>query len=290
MAEEKEEILEEEELPAEDDSASMPGCPFWMLTFGDVVSLLMTFFVLILSFSDLDPQGKLSKITFFRGGSGAGDIKVIGGNAAGGAIDISSSGAGGGSGGGPNLQDVRKSIDAKALAFSTENKKTIRYSLNEVNEFLSSSDDEEIGENINVEEGTGGGGFKLSIKEDFAFSVGTARFRPENKEHLDKLASFLADLPNDIIISATSNDYNKIAYPLYPSNMYLSVARASAVAKFLHEAWGIPMERISIKVFPENDKSGDISLVGVSVKQKVVIEVVSEFKGFIRSEMKRHES
>ena len=37
--------------PAED---SPPGAPAWMLTFGDCMTLLLTFFVLMLSFSSFD--------------------------------------------------------------------------------------------------------------------------------------------------------------------------------------------------------------------------------------------
>ena len=48
----------------EDDS---PGIPAWVMTFADLMSLLMCFFVLLLSFSEIDAQkfkqiaGELSK-------------------------------------------------------------------------------------------------------------------------------------------------------------------------------------------------------------------------------------
>ena len=38
----------------EDDEDKAPGAPLWMATFADLMSLLMCFFVLILSFSELD--------------------------------------------------------------------------------------------------------------------------------------------------------------------------------------------------------------------------------------------
>lgn len=39
------------QFPAEEDK---PGAPEWMVTFGDLMSLLLTFFVLLLSFSQMD--------------------------------------------------------------------------------------------------------------------------------------------------------------------------------------------------------------------------------------------
>ncbi|MEP3855448.1 flagellar motor protein MotB [Porticoccus hydrocarbonoclasticus] len=40
----------------EDDDEGAPGAPAWMATFADLMSLLMCFFVLLLSFSELDVQ------------------------------------------------------------------------------------------------------------------------------------------------------------------------------------------------------------------------------------------
>ncbi len=40
----------------EDDDEGPPGAPAWMATFADLMSLLMCFFVLLLSFSELDVQ------------------------------------------------------------------------------------------------------------------------------------------------------------------------------------------------------------------------------------------
>ena len=38
----------------QDEEEKAPGAPLWMATFADLMSLLMCFFVLILSFSELD--------------------------------------------------------------------------------------------------------------------------------------------------------------------------------------------------------------------------------------------
>ena len=42
--------------PAEEPKKIDPGAPKWVVTFGDLMSLLLCFFVLLLSFSELDRQ------------------------------------------------------------------------------------------------------------------------------------------------------------------------------------------------------------------------------------------
>ena len=39
-----------------DEEESPPGTPAWMATFADLMSLLMCFFVLLLSFSEMDVE------------------------------------------------------------------------------------------------------------------------------------------------------------------------------------------------------------------------------------------
>lgn len=52
------------------------GAPDWMLTFGDVISLLLTFFVLLISFSTLDDERLMSVFGIVQGALGA--VKVAG--------------------------------------------------------------------------------------------------------------------------------------------------------------------------------------------------------------------
>ena len=43
-------------MPAEEPKKVEPGAPKWVVTFGDLMSLLLCFFVLLLSFSEMDRQ------------------------------------------------------------------------------------------------------------------------------------------------------------------------------------------------------------------------------------------
>ncbi len=48
-----------------------PGCPLWMLSFGDTISLLVTFFVMLLAFSDFDEAKLLNLMGALKGGLSA---------------------------------------------------------------------------------------------------------------------------------------------------------------------------------------------------------------------------
>ena len=64
---EEEEELEEEELEEEKASGDCPKCPSlapaWMATFADMATLLMAFFVLILSFVEMDTPSIFKEVS-----------------------------------------------------------------------------------------------------------------------------------------------------------------------------------------------------------------------------------
>lgn len=45
-----------------------PGCPLWMVTFGDAVSLLVTFFVMLVSFADFEEHALQNMLGALKGG------------------------------------------------------------------------------------------------------------------------------------------------------------------------------------------------------------------------------
>lgn len=51
------------------------GCPLWMVTFGDAMSLLVTFFVMLIAFSSLEEQKLAELLGLLRGAMGAADVR-----------------------------------------------------------------------------------------------------------------------------------------------------------------------------------------------------------------------
>ena len=77
----KEEIVIPVHVEEEDDGVET-GCPLWMVTFGDAISLLMTFFVMVLSFTDLSVEAEGNLDLFFDTSGGAAQVLSIGSDSA----------------------------------------------------------------------------------------------------------------------------------------------------------------------------------------------------------------
>ena len=287
----EEEAISSEEM-VDEEEMDMPGCPGWMVTFGDAVSLLMTFFVLILSFSDMSSSESKVKKFFVKGGGGSSDIRVVGGQA-GSAIDVSSGvGSEGKAGSGGEDEEkfemMEKKVEADTLQFSEQNSYSIEYSTQQMNEYFSEQDLPD--ESVTVQTSSNKESFKLVFDQAFSFSTGRAHFQPEAKAPLDKIGQLIGELPNDIVIGGYADDFNRIAYPLYPSNTHLAIARADAVASFLINTWGVAPERISIEVAGNlNKNNNNASSVGYKTEAQMIITVASTFTGYIRANLKEHE-
>lgn len=278
-----EDFIQEQEVPDE-GSMEMPGCPGWMVTFGDAISLLMTFFVLIYSFSEPDPSSS-GKIEFFKKSGGTQDIAVFGAQGEGSAITAGTDIGKEGQTGEGEFDYIEQQVRTDMLEVTQSNQKAINYSATEIKNYFTGEGTEAKGK---IEK-KGPGGYRLLFDQNYIFALGRDQFRPESKKALDKIGKLISELPNDIIIVGFASDFNKIAFPLYPSNMHLATARAYAIARFFQNAWDVEPERIGIKV--EYDKQGDNTRVisESEVEAKVIIDVMSEFEGYLRSEIRKNE-
>ena len=54
-----------------------PGCPMWMVSFGDTVSLLVTFFVMLIAFSDTDKAKLMEVLGVLKGALGVHMVENI---------------------------------------------------------------------------------------------------------------------------------------------------------------------------------------------------------------------
>jgi chemotaxis protein MotB len=52
------------------EASKEPGCPLWMMTFGDCMSLLVTFFVMLIAFSNREEHKLMELIGALKGGLG----------------------------------------------------------------------------------------------------------------------------------------------------------------------------------------------------------------------------
>lgn len=193
-----------------------PGAPAYMNTYGDMMTLLLTFFVLLFAMSTVDVQKYKAFASAFDGGAGVlqSDIDVNSGILIGDGMTQL-----------PGLENTV--LDGQE---EQEKAKRLREMEAEIKEHLGKYD-------ILQEVETSNNGDYITIKFDdiLLFDLGKARLKPEAMDVLDKvgilLEQYLAD-PEIKLAFEGHTDNMPINTAQFPSNWELSAARAIAVAKF----------------------------------------------------------
>jgi chemotaxis protein MotB len=181
------------------------GAPDWIVTFADLMSLLLTFFVLLLSFSSLEVQ-------MFK--TMAGSIR----NAFGLKSDYA-------------LLDMPTGADPllkPAPRYEREPKKDLDgFMIVKLREALEQSDLAKHG-TIEVNDR----GVTLRIAGDALFDSGQVELKPGAVSLLGELVSVAMGSPGEIDVEGHTDDV-PIANPRFPSNWELSAARAGAAVRQL---------------------------------------------------------
>lgn len=204
-------IIKEDDCPK--------GLPGWLATFGDLMSLLLTFFVLLLSFST---------------------INVINFNDAMGALQ----GALGVLSGEPELSlPIKQSLPRSEG--NLQQAEVISKAAAEVEEAI-----EEAGlqGDVNLEESSTG--IIIRVDDKLFFDVAEANLKSESIPLLKKLGIILKEFPNQLNVQGHT-DSQPINTDLYASNWELSGMRALAVARYFIEEVGIASDRFRITAFSE---------------------------------------
>ncbi|WP_099187217.1 flagellar motor protein MotB [Tepidibacter mesophilus] len=203
------------------------GAPEWMATYGDMVTLLLCFFVLLFSMSSVDVQKFQSIVQSFDGALGFLD----------GGKTLS------------NEQYIDKGLkDDK----STNQQKEMEDFDNLERKIKKYLDDNNLNEDVKVLNENSG--MLLRFQDNVLFSSGRAVLKPKSEVTLRYISDLLNKKEfNDKLIRIeghTDNDPIKYSSK-YPTNWELSVARSSNVVRFLVEGTGINPERISASGYSE---------------------------------------
>jgi len=204
-------LIPEEECPK--------GLPGWLATFGDLMSLLLTFFVLLLSFSTINVKD-------FNHAMGAlqGALGVLTGE--------------------PQLSlPIREELprsegnlsEAEVIAKATQ-------------ELEVAVEEAGLQGDVKLEETTTG--IVVRIADNLFFDSAEADLKTGAFPLLRKLGEAFAKLPNHVNIQGHT-DSRPINTENYASNWELSGMRALQVAKYLVQQTGLPPDRVSISGFSE---------------------------------------
>ncbi len=192
----------------------------WLLTYADLITLLLAFFVMLYVFSKQDTR-KYDAMTMqlkaiFSGGAG---VVVEGGRTGSQTIEATNEG--------PSDIQIRRELEKQIKELSQV---------------------EGQGNNISVI--TDERGIVIRIMDKAFYDTGKADLKDRARETLDKIAPVIKTLPNEIRIEGHTDNVPINTYE-FRSNWELSVRRATEVVRYLIENGGLTAQRISAAGYAE---------------------------------------
>jgi chemotaxis protein MotB len=192
----------------------------WLLTYADLITLLLAFFIMMYVFSKKDAQ-KYDEVashlkTIFSGGTGlAGKGSVTATSP----IDMPSKGASSG--------EIKRQLES---------------------ELMDSNRNKSGGENISVLSDERG--VVIRVLDKAFFDEGKAELKDGAKGALDKIVPIIMGVDNHVRIEGHTDNV-PINTHEFKSNWELSVRRATEVVRYFVEKCGLPPERISATGYAE---------------------------------------
>jgi len=192
----------------------------WLLTYADLITLLLAFFIMLYVFSKQDTR-KYDAMTMqlkaiFSGGTGVVDE---GGRTGSRTIESANEG--------PSDIEIRRQLEK------------------EIKELVRA---EGLRENISVI--TDERGIVIRIMDKAFYDTGKADLKENARATLDRIAPVIKGIPNEIRIEGHTDNVPISTYE-FKSNWELSVRRATEVVKYLIESGGIFPDRISAAGYAE---------------------------------------
>ncbi len=228
----------------------------WMVTFGDLITLLLTFFVLLLSMSSMDDQ----KFKDFSNDSSGSFINLL-------TEDVPSNSSFVNI---PLLDMLRKlkaaiepsiakvpknvkvsvMVDGKPMHFHVKAEGEGKFTADEGSEKMvalsdGTKEEENAGFSRRLILAAEGGGIRITIPDSLAFDPNKTALKDEAKETIRSV--FRISAASDWSVSVMGHTSNApVQSSVYDDNMELSCARSSAVARFADKEDTMPPGRLRI--------------------------------------------
>ena len=201
------------------------GSPAWMTTYGDMMTLLLCFFILLYSFSVID-------VDLFDEVMSALQVSFLRQE---GVLDTGQR---------PSVVDREieiPDVTEEPIDEFFETYETIKSYLEEYGL------EEDVG--IRYEKK----GIVLELKEAVLFDSGRVELKPGALDLLEHVALILERVPNKIMIEGHTDNVPINRPPMFPSNWELSVIRATSVIRHLSENMGLAPGRFIAVGYSEYD-------------------------------------
>jgi chemotaxis protein MotB len=247
----------------------------WLITYADMITLLMVLFIVLYSISQVD----LAKFRRLKEGVAGG----FGGTAAAGAL---SGGAGPLPGGAgvfdaglhgtravTSAQAAQAALaDAEARAAGARQQRAVLQGAQQ--EIQRSLARDGLGDTVKFR--LEARGLVVTIVSDkVLFDPGQADLKPEGQDIVDKLAAVIGRLPNMLAVEGHTD--NTPVSGRYPSNWELSTARATTVLRELIDRHGISPNRLQAAGYAdERPVAGNDTPEGRSANRRVELVVLAD--------------
>jgi len=226
------------DIPVEDDddeSLSAPpviinktGAPAWIVTFADLSTLMLTFFVLLLSFANMDIVKFQEMLGSVQDAFGVqkkikGNYQATSSSDAPGEPGASTEGKGG------KTEEEQNADVANAISRSVVQSKQ--------------------SESISIS--VGAHGVMVRVKGGYFFDPGKAILKEKSIIFLESIAKVLKEIPFKVKVEGHTDNI-PISTPVFPSNWELSAIRATTVLRYLIEKQGIQARRLTAIGYGDN--------------------------------------
>jgi len=196
----------------------------WMVTFSDLVMLLLTFFVLLLTMSSLDQKAAKDLISHLRDSTGVLEFSGL--------AEIG------------DLASFVRSFDPSSTSIMVDYDELEGASLPAFESLRKvMSEDKEIENHLEISHDVRGVSF--SFHENVFFKSGRTTISKESYPLLDIIATAIVDSPNDILIMGHT-DKTPIKKGRFNSNLELSIYRGMAVLNYFLDKKKLDQDRFAV--------------------------------------------
>ncbi|HAP32649.1 MAG TPA: hypothetical protein DCQ14_06335 [Firmicutes bacterium] len=204
----------------------------WLMTYGDMVTLLLTFFILLYTFSTIDIQ-RFQEVMAAIQHSFMGRTGILRGTTEPTAAE-----------GQPHLLEQLEAEEVTYAPQLGDKEIELLQLLAELERVYEQTRDylRAAGLGDAVQLRMEKRGIVMVLPEEITFDTGRAELKEEARPVLDIIASFIGKIPNQIIVEGHTDNV-PINTLLFPSNWELSVTRAVSVARHLAEERGLNPRR-----------------------------------------------
>jgi len=198
-------------MKKEKEEVEEPSAPFWMTTFSDMTTLLLVFFILILSYSTIELDKFKGAMSSMQGALGI-------------------------------LPEMGSAVPNHNINFNermTPRNTQIKKRMEDFQNMIKKSNLQGV-----IQAEMTGAGIHIRLGSRVLYDVGKAKLKPSAFPILKEIAELIKADPKEAYVEGHTDNV-PIHTKKYPSNWELSTARAMSVVRYLHYVAGIPADHLA---------------------------------------------